>query len=223
MALVKYIAEPGLDIRLAFGRVRDDVLKSTSNRQEPFVYGSLGGETTALVPAVAKPVDPEAQARIDYELAAQVGTKDAWDSFIASHNSGYYARLARAQNDKLSAAQKTRAKADDTRREAEEEVAQKANEFRRRLEEQTSRQTAEVKQRLSEQAQKISKTRGVSFQIRPRRSSTKPGAKWSSPSSRRRPHDSRSRKPGVRRSPTLSSRSNKPSAWPRRKRPSSLR
>lgn len=154
MALVKYIAEPGLDLRLAFGRVRDDVLKSTSNRQEPFVYGSLGGETTALVPAVAKPVDPEAQARIDYELAAQVGTKDAWDSFIANHNTGYYAKLARAQNDKLSAAQKTRAKADDTRREAEEEVAQKANEFRRQLEEQTLRQTAEVKQRLSEQAKR---------------------------------------------------------------------
>jgi uncharacterized caspase-like protein len=153
-ALVKYIAEPGLDLRLAFGRVRDDVLKNTSNRQEPFVYGSLGGETTALVPAVAKPVDPETQARIDYELAAQVGTKAAWDSFIAGHNTGYYASLARAQNDKLSAAQQARAKADDTRREAEEQVAQKANEFRRQLEEQTSRQTAEIKQRLSEQAKK---------------------------------------------------------------------
>jgi hypothetical protein len=35
---------PGLDIRLAFGRVRDEVLKSTANKQEPFVYGSLGGE-----------------------------------------------------------------------------------------------------------------------------------------------------------------------------------
>ena len=153
-ALVKYIAEPGLDLRLALGRVRDDVLKSTSNRQEPFVYGSLGGETIALVPAVTKPVDPEVQARIDYELAAQVGTKDAWDSFIAVHNTGYYASLARAQNDKLSAAQQARAKADDTRREAEEQVAQKANEFRRQLEEQTTRQTAEVKQRLSEQAKK---------------------------------------------------------------------
>ena len=153
-ALVKYIAEPGLDLRLALGRVRDDVLKSTSNRQEPFVYGSLGGETIALVPAVTKPVDPEVQARIDYELAAQVGTKDAWDSFIAVHNTGYYASLARAQNDKLSAAQQARAKADDTRREAEEQVAQKANEFRRQLEEQTARQTAEVKQRLSEQAKK---------------------------------------------------------------------
>jgi uncharacterized caspase-like protein len=153
-ALVKYITEPGLDLRLAFGRVRDDVLKSTSNRQEPFVYGSLGGETTALVPAVAKPVDPEAQARIDYELAAQVGTRDAWDSFIAAHATGYYANLARAQNDKLSAAQQTRAKADDVRREAEEQVAQKASELRSQLEEQSSRQTAEVKQRLSEQAKK---------------------------------------------------------------------
>src|ERR1700733_10390428 len=53
-ALVKHIAEPGLDLRLAFGRVRDDVLKSTGNRQEPFVYGSLGGQTMSLVPPAAK-------------------------------------------------------------------------------------------------------------------------------------------------------------------------
>jgi uncharacterized caspase-like protein len=153
-ALVKYIAEPGLDLRLAFGRVRDDVLKSTGNRQEPFVYGSLGGETMALVPQIAKPVDPEAEARVDYELAAQVGTKEAWNSFLASHPNGFYAGLARAQNDKLSAAQQTRVKADDARREAEEQAAQKAADFRRQLEEQSSRQTAEAKQKLSEQAKK---------------------------------------------------------------------
>jgi uncharacterized caspase-like protein len=28
-ALLKHIAEPGLDIRLAFGRIRDDVLRGT--------------------------------------------------------------------------------------------------------------------------------------------------------------------------------------------------
>src|SRR5258707_5157574 len=121
-ALVKYIAEPGLDLRLAFGRVRDDVLKSTANRQEPFVYGSLGGQTTALVPQVAKPADPEAEARIDYELAAQVGTGEACDSFLASHSTGLYANLARAQNNKLSAAQQTRTKADDAPRDAEEQA-----------------------------------------------------------------------------------------------------
>jgi uncharacterized caspase-like protein len=153
-ALVKYIAEPGLDLRLAFGRVRDEVLKTTGNHQEPFVYGSLGGDTMALVPQAIKPIDPDAQARIDYELAAQVGTKEAWDSFLASHNTGLYANLARAQNDKLAAAQQSRAKADDARRDAEEQAAQKAAEFRRQLEEQSMRQTAEAKQKLSEQAKK---------------------------------------------------------------------
>jgi len=153
-ALVKHIAEPGLDLRIAFGRVRDDVLKATSNRQEPFVYGSLGGQNTSLVPPVAKPVDPEVEARVDYELAAQIGTKEAWDSFLASHPNGLYANLARAQNSKLAAAQQSRTKADDARRDAEEQAAQKAAELRKQLEEQSIRQTAEAKQKLSEQAKK---------------------------------------------------------------------
>jgi uncharacterized caspase-like protein len=154
IALTKHITEPGLDLRIAFGRVRDDVLKATANRQEPFVYGSLGGDTLALVPAVAKPVDPDAEARVDYELAAQVGTKEAWDSFLAKHPNGFFANLARGQNAKLTAAQQSRAKADDTRRQAEEQAAQKAADFRRQLEEQAARQTADAKQKLSEQAKK---------------------------------------------------------------------
>ena len=44
-ALVNHMTRPGLDLRKAFGYVRDDVLKATSNKQEPFVYGSLGGTT----------------------------------------------------------------------------------------------------------------------------------------------------------------------------------
>lgn len=153
-ALVKYIAEPGLDLRIAFGRVRDDVLKTTGNRQEPFVYGSLGGQNMSLVPLVAKPVDPETAARVDYELAAQVGTKEAWDSFLASHTTGLYANLARAQNSKLAAAQQSRSKADDARRDAEEQAVTKAAELRKQLEEQSQRQTAEAKQKLSDQAKK---------------------------------------------------------------------
>jgi uncharacterized caspase-like protein len=154
VALVKYITEPGLDLRLAFGRVRDDVLRSTANRQEPFVYGSLGGETVSLVPAATKPADPNAAARVDYELAAQVGTKEAWDAFISAHPSGLYAELARAQNNKLIAAEQTRAKADETRSKAEQLAAQKTEDFRKQLEEQSARQTAEAKQKLSEQAKK---------------------------------------------------------------------
>src|SRR6476660_5703559 len=85
VALSRHLTTPGLDVRRAFGYVRDDVLKTTNNRQEPFVYGSLGGEDVPLVPApkVAAPVaaapvavaNPQADMRRDYELALQIGNK----------------------------------------------------------------------------------------------------------------------------------------------------
>src|SRR3984957_12945346 len=53
-ALVKFLPRPGLDLRKAFGYARDDVLKATNNKQEPFIYGSLGGDDVALVPAPDK-------------------------------------------------------------------------------------------------------------------------------------------------------------------------
>src|SRR3979409_2078299 len=84
-ALVNHLPKPGLDLRKAFGFVRDDVLKATGNTQEPFVYGSLGGNDVALVPvlpAPAAPVDQDATMRRDYELALQIATKPVWDSFI---------------------------------------------------------------------------------------------------------------------------------------------
>jgi len=114
-ALVKHIAEPGLDVRIALGKVRDDVLSSTGGRQEPFVYGSLGGDNVSLVPAPPAPkvepaapaVDPNAAAARDYELAERVGTRKGWESFLAVHGLGFYADLALAQLAKLSAPQRT--------------------------------------------------------------------------------------------------------------------
>ncbi len=54
-ALLKHIATPGRDIRLALGEVRDAVLASTSQQQEPFVYGSLGGREIAIVEGGSAP------------------------------------------------------------------------------------------------------------------------------------------------------------------------
>jgi formylglycine-generating enzyme required for sulfatase activity len=116
-ALVKYLPTPGLDLRKAFGFVRDDVMKATQNRQEPFVYGSLGGDDVALVPAVAAqpqkapPVDPYIAAGRDYELAQQINAVSAWGAFIAKYPSGFYTDLAKAQRDKLVAAQAAAAEA----------------------------------------------------------------------------------------------------------------
>jgi formylglycine-generating enzyme required for sulfatase activity len=106
-ALLRHLPRPGLDLRKAFGFVRDDVLKFTRNRQEPFIYGSLGGDDVALVPAPAKevaPIDPSAGARDDYELAQQINVVSAWNAFINKYPSGFYTDLAKAQRDKLVAA-----------------------------------------------------------------------------------------------------------------------
>ena len=123
-ALLKNIATPGLDLQLAFGLIRDEVLSLTGGRQEPFVYGSLGGGTVSLVPlvpvatppvaagsvpaaVVSPPTDHEA-ARRDYEFAAQVGTIETWDAFLAIHVAGFYANSARAQRSRLVAAQQAK-------------------------------------------------------------------------------------------------------------------
>ncbi len=97
LALLKSLTVPGLDIRLAFGRVRDEVMRLTGSRQEPFVYGSLGGGNIALVPAPKTVETSDADVKGDYELVAKVGTLRAWEVFLGTHKSGFYAELARAQ------------------------------------------------------------------------------------------------------------------------------
>jgi len=125
-AIVKNISVPGLDVRLAFGRVRDDVMKATQGKQEPFVYGSLGGAELSLIPGapatasapVAPAVDPSQSMRTDYEFAERIGTIEAWDSFLGVHTTGLYANLARAQRAKLTAAAADAAKVADAKAKA---------------------------------------------------------------------------------------------------------
>ncbi len=128
LALLKHLTSPGVDIRKAFGFVRDDVMSATSNQQEPYTTNSLGGNDVALVPAPAAPPqasgDPNAGTRRDYELAERVGTMEVWESFITAHPSGFYADLARAQRNKLKA---------ETERAAAAEKARLATEERTRL------------------------------------------------------------------------------------------
>ena len=125
-ALVKHIAKPGLDLRKAFGFVRDDVLKNTNNRQEPYVYGSLGGDDVPLVPpkptTSAPTPNPNAEVRRDYELALQIGTRDVWTAFLAQHPEGLYATLAKGQLNKI-ASEEARVAATEKARLAEEEKA----------------------------------------------------------------------------------------------------
>jgi uncharacterized caspase-like protein len=121
-SLIRHIATPGLDLRRAFGFIRDEVLKATGNRQEPYVYGSLGGEDVALVPAkaVAASSNVQADARRDYELALQLGSKDALNAFLAQYPDGFYASLAKVRIATI-AAEETRLAATEKARLTEQE------------------------------------------------------------------------------------------------------
>ena len=101
-AILKSLTVPGLDIRLAFGRVKDDVMKATGGRQEPFVYGSLGGDSIPLMPAAAVSQNvPISDIKADYELVEKIGSRKAWEVFLGTHPSGFYSDLARAQIDRI--------------------------------------------------------------------------------------------------------------------------
>lgn len=104
-ALVEHLATPGLDLRLALGRVRDDVLKRTGNKQEPFVYGSLGGAEVALVPGLApsRPAQPVSHAAPVPSAAASEwqrvdkGSVAELETFERRHRSSPEAEYARAR------------------------------------------------------------------------------------------------------------------------------
>jgi Caspase domain len=105
-ALLTHLPTPGLDLRIAFGRVRDEVRTATDWKQDPFLYGSLGGDMVALVPgegqpAAYTPAKPGSEAWREYEYAKKAGTKEVWEAFLASHPSGVYATIAKTELDKL--------------------------------------------------------------------------------------------------------------------------
>jgi uncharacterized caspase-like protein len=156
-ALVKHIATPGLDLRRAFGFIRDDVLQATGNRQEPYVYGSLGGADVALVPAKPVALAPVASAqsetRRDYELALQLGNKDALSAFLNQYPDGYYASLAKLQLTKI-VAEETRVAATEKARLAEQERARLAAEGAKRTDQEKAAADAKAAEEVRIAAEK---------------------------------------------------------------------
>jgi uncharacterized caspase-like protein len=103
-ALLKHIATPGIDIRVAFGHVRDDVLETTGRKQEPFVYGSLGGKTISIanatpdsMPVVAKPDLAITDAAQAWAAAKDTTNREVLEEFIRQYGGSFYAALARAR------------------------------------------------------------------------------------------------------------------------------
>jgi hypothetical protein len=98
-ALVKYLPTPGLDLRRAFGYARDDVLKATNNKQEPFIYGSLGGDDVALVPAPDKttadgPLDDSRLELAFWESIKNDKNPELFQAYLNRYPHGVFADIA---------------------------------------------------------------------------------------------------------------------------------
>jgi Caspase domain len=135
-AILNNLTTPGLDLRIAFGQVRDEVLKVTRNKQEPFVYGSLGGGEIALLPAKASPqIGPSMPSKptIDYDKEMEITfwnavkdgkSKELLQTYLDRFPIGTFAGLARVLVDQL--IKEEAARASFARQEEEAKHAQDA-------------------------------------------------------------------------------------------------
>lgn len=132
-AFLKHFEAPE-EIGTIFRRISGDVYETTKRRQLPELSLSVIGEfylrgkpQALALPAPPNPVpaiDINAEMRRDYELAAQIGTKQAWDMFLENYPKGFHANLARAAREKILASEKAEANANaaKVRAEAAEEA-----------------------------------------------------------------------------------------------------
>jgi hypothetical protein len=99
---------PGLDVRIALGRVRDQVLSSTGGKQEPFIYGSLGGGEVSLArkvtmepvsPAVTPPAGEVGQAA--WSMVQNTSDIRVLEAFVKRYGDTFYGDLARMRIEDL--------------------------------------------------------------------------------------------------------------------------
>ncbi len=110
-ALARHLPDPDVDIRIMFGRIRDDVRTATQRRQEPAVYESLGGEQffmktavpaggailTAGPPAFAPAPDARALDLAFWQSVQASDDRAQLQAYLDQYPKGTFAAAARAK------------------------------------------------------------------------------------------------------------------------------
>lgn len=132
-ALLKRIVAPGLDVRRVFGYVREDVMAATGRKQEPYLYGRLGGDEVYLAKLAPKPVEvpvprPPSEAAEAWAAAKDSTSIGVLEGFRRQYGANlFYDRLAAKRIDELRRDQLAMLKADEDRKRAEEEKKAEAD------------------------------------------------------------------------------------------------
>ncbi len=112
-ALLKHMETPGVSISTVMDRVREDVWRSTNEKQRPWVNTSIIGEfylnpaqpvaakvaaaegatVAAAVPAAA--ASPQSLEIRLWESAEKSGSKEDYQAYLDAHPNGYFAQIAK--------------------------------------------------------------------------------------------------------------------------------
>jgi formylglycine-generating enzyme required for sulfatase activity len=105
-AILDALKEPGLEVRLFWGKVHDSVLSATNRSQEPFTYGALGAKALYLnPPASAASVNPAGPPPPAYDSRAaelalwqsaqSLGTAEAYLDYLKKYPEGQFSDQAK--------------------------------------------------------------------------------------------------------------------------------
>jgi TRAP-type mannitol/chloroaromatic compound transport system substrate-binding protein len=135
-ALLKRIVTPGLDVRLVFGYISEDVKTATGHNQVPYLYGQLGGEQVHLIPASAIVSPPPVLAQPGAAAEAWDRTKDTTsiavlEAYIRRFGDTFYGDLAKARLAELKQAETAKQAA--AKKKADEDARAKAEADRQHL------------------------------------------------------------------------------------------
>jgi hypothetical protein len=103
-ALAKHIAAPGVEVRLMFGRVRQEVVLASDGRQVPWVEESVLGEHYLnAAPASAAPVPAIASDIAAWRAATRTASPEAYRTYLTNHPDGLYGAIAEERLARLAA------------------------------------------------------------------------------------------------------------------------
>jgi formylglycine-generating enzyme required for sulfatase activity len=108
-AILEALKQPGLEVRLFWGKVHDRVLSATSRSQEPFTYGALGAEalylnppgpsegSNASSPLPPRPCDSGENERALWQSVEKLGTAKAYEAYLSQCPAGLFSTVAKLQ------------------------------------------------------------------------------------------------------------------------------
>jgi hypothetical protein len=125
--LIREMGVPNLKAEETLNHTRIAVSRASRSEEVPWISSSLT-EQFSFDPDTGEPQSPtgapsvQSDIRRDYDATLQLGSKQAWETFLVQYPTGFYAGLAKLQLDKIAAEESLAAATESARLAAEEKV-----------------------------------------------------------------------------------------------------